>query len=267
MVPLAAGSLIPPPAGAGLAFVHGLAGVIVVLFMPGYAISRAAFPTQTVGFWERVMLSLGLSIAVAAFSGLVLTWTPFGLRVTTWLAALGMVTLAATLFALWRREGAEEAPSPSLTPSPAPPHEGEGRGQGEAIPVRVPLLIGLAMLIAVGAIAVAYVGVINEVQPGYTELWLLPDAATGAHAVRVGIKNMELSPVRYHLVVELANQKVADWSPIELQPGQSWQTTADLATPPKEGAPVQAFLYKLDAPQTVYRWTRLAQAPGVGSGT
>jgi hypothetical protein len=131
----------------------------------------------------------------------------------------------------------------------------------------VPLLLGLATLIAAGAIAVAYVGVVDQVQPGYTELWLLPAPATAQHSIRVGVKNMEPGPVQYRLVVQLANQKIEDWSPIELQPGQSWQATADLPATLDAGGPVQAFLYKLDAPQTVYRWARLAQAAASGSGT
>ena len=258
MLSLLAGVPNPWWPGAVLALVHGIAGVIVVLLVPGYAISLAALPARTLGFWERVALSLGLSIAVAAFSGLVLTWTPFGLRAMTWLAALGTVTLAATWLARWRL---------SLIPSSAPLHNGEGTATGEGTRAHVPLLIGLATLIAGGAVAVAYVGVLDEVQPGYTELWLLPQPTTGAHAIQVGVKNMELRPMRYRLVVELANRPIEQWSPIELQPGQSWQATADLLASPKADAPVQAFLYQLGAPQTVYRWARLAQVPAAGSGT
>jgi uncharacterized protein DUF1616 len=256
MLSLLAGVLLPSLLGAGLAVTHGLVGVVVVLLGPGYAISCAALPTRALGFWERLTLSLGLSIAAAAFTGLVLTWTPFGLRAATWLVALGTLTVVAAAIALWRRARSWEAPSP------APPHQGEGKTG-----VRVPLLLGLATLIAAGAIAVAYVGVIDQVQPGYTELWLLPAPATAPHSIRIGVKNMEPGPVQYRLVVELANQKVEDWSPIELQPGQSWQATADLPATLNAGGPVQAFLYKLDAPQRVYRWARLAQASAAGAGT
>ncbi len=249
MAPLAASGLIPSLVGAGIAAVHGLVGVVLALFLPGYAITAAALPTRMRGFWERLVLSLGLSISVAAFSGLVLTWTPFGLRPTSWLAALGTVTAAAAGYALVRRG--------------RPWVNRAGRYQ-LGIRARVPLLIGTAALIGAGAIAVAYQGVIDEPQPAYTQLWLLP--ATPAHSIRIGVKNMEPAPVRYRLVVGLANQEVEEWSPIDLNPGQSWQVTTDLPAT-LTAAPVHAYLYRLDAPQTVYRWVRLAQDLASGSGT
>jgi len=218
---LLAGGLMPSLLGDGLAAARGIVGVIAVLVIPGYAISRAAVPA--VGFWERAALSLGLSIAVAAFSGLVLTWTPFGLRAATWLVALGAVTLGATWVAHSRRSRSLTPSHPTTPTLPLPLRRSEVPGAAtvrvRGTPAHVPLLIGLASLIAVGSIVVAYAGVVAEVQPGYTQLWLLPDPATGVQAVHVGVKNMELGPVRYRLVVEVANRKVDDWSPIELQPG------------------------------------------------
>jgi len=56
-------------------------GLIFVLFFPGYTLIAALFPRKTsLGGIERLALSFGLSIAVVPLLGLLLNYTPWGIR-------------------------------------------------------------------------------------------------------------------------------------------------------------------------------------------
>src|SRR6266545_3521769 len=84
-------ALLAPEVGPARALV----GLPLVLFAPGYAIGAAAFPAGRLGRIERLLFSLGASLAVAALAGLLLHWTALGLRPAAWAVALGNITMAA----------------------------------------------------------------------------------------------------------------------------------------------------------------------------
>ncbi|MDH4300312.1 MAG: DUF1616 domain-containing protein, partial [Dehalococcoidia bacterium] len=56
-------------------------GLPFLLFFPGYTLMAALFPKKDrLGGVERVALSFGLSIAVVPLVGLILNYTPWGIR-------------------------------------------------------------------------------------------------------------------------------------------------------------------------------------------
>ncbi|HJJ80031.1 MAG TPA: DUF1616 domain-containing protein, partial [Methanocorpusculum sp.] len=62
-------------------FIRVIFTVPVILFIPGYVLIAALFPEKTsIDGIERFALSVGLSIAVVPLIGLVLNYTPFGIR-------------------------------------------------------------------------------------------------------------------------------------------------------------------------------------------
>jgi hypothetical protein len=52
----------------------------LVLVLPGYAVTAALFPNRSLGVPERLVFSLGLSVAIVVLGGLLLNVTPFGVR-------------------------------------------------------------------------------------------------------------------------------------------------------------------------------------------
>lgn len=96
-------------------------GLAFVLFVPGYAFIAALFPEQGDGpatagkeddgpssrdgidGIERVALSFGLSIAIVPLIGLVLNFTPWGIRLTPIMIALSGFTVCAIGIAAHRR--------------------------------------------------------------------------------------------------------------------------------------------------------------------
>jgi uncharacterized membrane protein len=80
-------------------------GTIFVLWLPGYTFIKALFPkenqaqiktTTNLDTVERIALSIGLSLALVPLVGLLLNYTPWGIRLTP--IVLSLLTLT-TIFA------------------------------------------------------------------------------------------------------------------------------------------------------------------------
>ncbi|MCC6050331.1 MAG: DUF1616 domain-containing protein, partial [Thermofilum sp.] len=52
---------------------------------------------------ERLALSIGLSLALVPLVGLLLNYTPFGIRLYPVLASLSLLTLCLTFIGAWRK--------------------------------------------------------------------------------------------------------------------------------------------------------------------
>ena len=80
-------------------------GLPFLLFFPGYTLTAALFPKKDrLGGVERVALSFGLSIAVVPLVGLILNYTPWGIRLEPILISLAVFIIVASGVAWYRRE-------------------------------------------------------------------------------------------------------------------------------------------------------------------
>lgn len=85
-------------------FARILLGLPFVLFFPGYILILALFPARgDLDGIERVALSFGLSIAVAPLLGLLLNYTPWGIRLYPILLTLTCFVMVMTAVAVFRR--------------------------------------------------------------------------------------------------------------------------------------------------------------------
>ncbi|MGA2524210.1 MAG: DUF1616 domain-containing protein [Candidatus Bathyarchaeia archaeon] len=92
------------------AYIRNVLGVIFVLFLPGFAFTKAFFParlpiqtsSQSLDMFERFALSIGLSIALASIVGLILYYTPPGLGLTPIILSLLALTLVLATVAVAR---------------------------------------------------------------------------------------------------------------------------------------------------------------------
>lgn len=76
----------------------------MILFFPGYSLIAALFPGKgEIDALERIALSFGLSIAVVPLIGLVLNYTPFGIRLDPVVISLVLFTLCMAAAAQFRR--------------------------------------------------------------------------------------------------------------------------------------------------------------------
>ena len=82
-------------------------GSFFVLFLPGYCLIRAVFPEKELDYMERVALSLGMSLILAPLTGLMLSFTPWGIRATPIILSLFVMTTILATIAVIRGYQAE----------------------------------------------------------------------------------------------------------------------------------------------------------------
>ena len=81
-----------------LMYVRNILGAVFVLFLPGYSFIKALFPEKELDNIERIALSMGMSLALVPITGLVLNYTPLGIRVTPiTLSLLALTAIFATI--------------------------------------------------------------------------------------------------------------------------------------------------------------------------
>jgi uncharacterized membrane protein len=82
----------------------------VILFIPGYCLLALLFPKNgDIDLMPRMVLSIGVSIALVPLIGLGLNFTPWGITLDPIVLSLTIFTLVMTLIILYQR---------SLLPSP-----------------------------------------------------------------------------------------------------------------------------------------------------
>jgi uncharacterized membrane protein len=213
---------------------QALIAVPLVLILPGYALTFALFGRNVLGGPERLLLSLGLSIALTILGGLLLNLTPWGLQENTWVLLLVGITLTASAVALIRHN------EPLVTTL-------QWRSKLRVTEI---LLYEAAAVVLVGAIWIAAQPAPVTRAIGYTSLWIVPDDAR-VMVFTLGINSAETETTVYRLELQLGGKVIQEWSPLVLEPGQVWMNSFDLSALQHE--PVSAFLYRADKPDAVYR--------------
>jgi uncharacterized membrane protein len=93
--------LIPVLSGS---FIRTALGLPLLIFLPGYALIAMLFPEKAGLEWmERIALSVGLSVALVPLIGLLLNYTPWGIKEIPLLTSLSVFTLLMSGAAYARR--------------------------------------------------------------------------------------------------------------------------------------------------------------------
>jgi hypothetical protein len=233
-------ALLIPVDGVALVFALPL-----VLFLPGYAITAAAFARRPLPWPQLLLLSLALSIATLVLGSLVLNYLG-GIHPLSWALLLLVVVLAACRVAAVRR-----------------------RPSGKGVRLPRPRLGGLEAAMLLGAVAAAAVALVlastsvpADDALGYTQLWILPQPGTAGSKAQVGVRSQQQTSVDYDLRVRIGSDTVLRRS-FRLAPGET--RLVKLRAPPgTEGTvPVIATLLRHNRPTKVYRRVRGSlTAPG-----
>lgn len=214
-------------------------GLPFVLFVPGYAFIAALFPEAGEGpiadadndgegnhleeggidGIERVALSFGTSIAIVPLIGLVLNFTPWGIRLVPIMVAVSGFTLVAVAVGTYRRT---ELPADEQFTVPFREWYAAGRTELLEPETRMDgalnVLLVFSILLAVGS--VGYAVAVPKQGETFTELYLLTEGDDGelvadgypqnftageSQPLYVGVGNNEHESVNYTVVVELQN--------------------------------------------------------------
>lgn len=217
-------------------------GLLLALVLPGYALSRFVLPARR-PTGERLLLALGLSLALAVVTAVLLDRVSSGLSRESWAAALGAETVVCALLG-----GVSRRPVPS-SPAPAP-------GQGSA---GDPRIVAAAVLALAGACGVAFLvaraPVASPAAQGYTVLLTRPVKAH-ANELMVSVVSYEPRRTAYRLVGLDAGGTFLDRR-FELRPRERWVTTATARVPSSFAESAQVILYRADGAGTPYRHASL----------
>ena len=201
-------------------FIRVIFTVPVILLIPGYVLIAALFPEKkSIDGIERFALSVGLSIAVVPLIGLVLNYTPFGIRLNPIVISLVLFTIIMMFITIIRRarlpkEEAFEVPFEMVKPTLKEELFPKGQGKFDKA---LSIILIIAILVAV----VTTVCVIAFPKDGekFTEFYILgadkmadnyPEefAVNTDQFVWIGIGNHEYRDVTYTVEVLLMN---AEW--------------------------------------------------------
>lgn len=208
----------------------------LVLLLPGYAMTVILFPRDRVGIPERLLLSIGLSVAITALTGLVLHWTPWGIQTTSlWVVLLLWVGVEVAVIILVRRPEWSEVITVPVLPD---------------FHWRQWVLLVLAAVVVITAMHVARAPAPQQGLEGYTVLWIQP--ADTPDRVRLGVNSEEFATTKYQLLIEV-NDVIREGPTFELEPGESWEGFLRLPDQRLEDEPLTVLLYRLDNPAEVYR--------------
>lgn len=85
-------------------YLRYLVGSLFVLYLPGFALVEALYPRrEDLEPLERLALSIGLSLALVPLVGLLLNYTPWGIRLGPIFISLSLLTLALSIVAVARK--------------------------------------------------------------------------------------------------------------------------------------------------------------------
>ena len=86
-----------PEKAVPIVYARYVLGSVFVLYLPGYSLIKALFPTKELDRIEQIALSIGMSLALVPITGLLLNYTPWGIRTTpVTLSLLALTTALAT---------------------------------------------------------------------------------------------------------------------------------------------------------------------------
>ncbi|HVQ00974.1 MAG TPA: DUF1616 domain-containing protein [Candidatus Thermoplasmatota archaeon] len=192
-------------------------GLPFLLFVPGYVLVFALFPARKtdrgIDTLERVVLSFGLSIAVVPLIGLLLNYTPWGIRLEPVLLSVLFFIIGMGLYGMyrWRKTDVEERFVLPLKLS-LPRQES-----------RVDRALTVILIVAILVVLVSLVYVIALPRTGetFTEFYLLGpqgnaegyprNLTTQQNAtVIIGIANHEHHDVNYTIEIWLVNQTIVN---------------------------------------------------------
>jgi uncharacterized membrane protein len=223
-------ALLIPVDGVALVF-----AVPLTLFLPGYAITAAAFAQRPLAPPQFLLLSLALSLATLVLGSLVLNYLG-GIHPLSWALLLLLIVFAACRVAALRRGTSGRAVQlPHLRPGG----------------LQAAMLIGAVAATAV-ALVLASTSVPADDALGYTQLWILPQPGTAHSRAQVGVRSQQQTSVDYDLRVRIGSDVVLRRS-FRLAPGET--RLVKLRAPPgtQGTVPVIATLLRHNRPTKVYR--------------
>lgn len=244
-------------------------GLPFVLFFPGYTLIAALFPgREDLDGIERVALSFGLSIAVVPLIGLILNYTPWGIRLYPILISLNFFVLAMSALGWHRRRRLPEEKRLVIGVNISFPRWAGMSKLDKGLSV---LLVG-AILFAAGSLA--YVVTTPKVGEKFTEFYILGPggkaegyprelAVAGEGSVILGVVNHEYESEEYRVEVRAGGKTIKSIEPLNLEHEAGYERPLRFSLDePGKNIKVEFLLYRkvdTDPYRTLHLWVDVAK--------
>jgi len=238
-----------------LKVVRIILGLPFILFFPGYTLIAALFPKRTqLDTIERVALSFGLSIAVVPLIGLILNYTPWGIRLYPILISLTGFIIVMSAIAWIRRLYILPAERLNISINIDFSSFATSSKLDRILTV---ILIG-AIIAAVGTLI--YVISTPKVGEKFTEFYILGEGGKAEGYPRelvvgekgyviLGIVNHEYKTVSYTAKILIGDKTNRSIGPIILKDKEKWEKKISFTpTTPGKNIKVRFLLFRADQP-------------------
>lgn len=221
--------LIPP---LNTTPIRAVLGLPMVWFLPGYALIAALFPgKKDLDGIERIALSFGLSIAVVPLIGLMLNFTPFGIRLLSVLISISVFTLIMCLITYYRRSRLTEDEAYGFNLTDIYPGAKELLNGDTKLDK---ILSGILVLSIIFSVIILVYVIVSPIHgEKFTEFYILGNegkadnypttiASGNNSSLIVGIVNHEYSPENYTFLILLENNTLSR-KEIQLEHNSTWE--------------------------------------------
>jgi uncharacterized membrane protein len=235
-----------------------LVGGLLILALPGFAVSYAVVPDHTLEASRRAAIVLTSAIGTLVLGALLLNETPSGIVPLAWVALIVTVTLVASVVAVARGAVSVET---IRSPRRWLPSRFSTERRRTSPPIRGVVAV-VALVVGIGlagvSLAVARVGAIDQnLGQSYTEFWAQPDPASPG-TIEVGVTSHEARPTGYAIVVTADGTDVGAPKELTLVPGETRVTRIEV---PADARTIDAYLYREGAPQAYRHVSLLTGSP------
>jgi uncharacterized membrane protein len=234
-------------------------GLPFILFFPGYTLISALFvKKKDLDSLERIALSFGLSIAVVPLIGLLLNYTPWGIRLYPILFSIFIFILIMSIIAYYRRNKIPEADRFKIYIEINKPNWKETSLLDKILSI----VLICSIIFAIGTLI--YIIVTPKVGERFTEFYILGPSGKAEGYPRnlklkeegkviIGIVNHEHEEVVYNIEIKIKGKIINSIGPIVLKNEEKWEKLISFI--PKErgkNIKVEFLLYRKDR-EEVYR--------------
>lgn len=203
-----------------------------LLFLPGYVLMAALFPRREgMGALERMALSFGISVVIVPLIGMILNYSPWGIRLEPVLYSVSIFIFATSIIAWLRCRRLPEQERLGIEFQLKLP------GWGSNMRDRV-LSVALVVVIIVALGVLGYVIVSPKAGDKFTEFYVLDTAGEMAdypQEISVGmagnvvlrIVNHEYQEVSYRVEIRSSGVIIKEVGLVKLEHGQNWEQEVD----------------------------------------
>jgi uncharacterized membrane protein len=203
-------------------------GIPFLLFWPGFALVLALFPgRQDLSFFRRVAYSFGLSLVIVSFIGLILNFTPLGIKEVPVFVSITFFVLITELIASVRIVLERRSTNVAAEHHREKPPITRSR-------LDLPIFIAMVVLLIGSLTFMGYFISKPKVDEAFTQFYLVQSAGSGSlypkelkvgqeGKVTLAVTNHEHREVSYRIKSSLNGTRVSEIGPIVITSGQTWQ--------------------------------------------